>query len=600
MPEPSRIPQAWAADGDYNVIPATDAGTGLSSWEEGFPPETQTPITAGGVPPRRQDMNGALNAVSKELLWYQQGGLWTYNAQTNYEVGNEVLQNGSLYYCIRANGPGSTVKSPANDTAETYWKPIIFSNGRHPDPDHLLAPAVLQVLQAVYPIGSIYCSYGNTSPDVLFGFGTWAKIEGRFLLGANATYGLGSTGGAATVTLTVNQIPAHNHSASSASAGAHTHGITVNSAGAHTHTASSASNGAHTHTVSGTAAESGAHEHDVSGTAASAGAHTHTITVNSGGSHTHTASSASNGAHTHDITVAASGKHTHTASSASAGAHTHSITVNSGGSHTHTASSASAGTHTHTASSNQTGAHTHTRGTMNITASGFMGDAAGYSSGNYYEFARQATGALYYTGTQNYGSNGGIDKDNYLGYFDASRSWSGSTSSAGEHSHTITVNSAGSHSHDITVNNGGVHNHTATSASNGAHTHTITVTEGGEHTHSATSKSAGAHTHTITVNSGGSHTHGASSASNGAHTHTVSGTAVEAGKHTHTVGGTAASAGAHSHSITVNSNGAHVHTASSASAGAHTHGITVSNTGGSQSHNNLPPYMAVNIWRRTA
>ena len=75
MPEPSKIPQAWAADGDYNIIPTTNPGTGLCSWPLGFPTETQTPIAAGGTPPRRQDMNGALNWLSRHLLWTQQGGL---------------------------------------------------------------------------------------------------------------------------------------------------------------------------------------------------------------------------------------------------------------------------------------------------------------------------------------------------------------------------------------------------------------------------------------------------------------------------------------------------------------------------------------------
>lgn len=493
MPEPSKIPAAWAWDGDINTIPATDPGNGLASWELGYPIETQTPIAAGGTPPRRQDMNGALNAITNAQLWYQQGGLWQYDAYTDYEVGNEVLQNGGLYYCIAANGPSGTVKSPSADTSETYWKPIIYSNGRHPDPDHLLAPAVLQVLQAVYPIGSIYCSYGNTSPAVLFGFGSWTKIEGRFLLGANSTYGLGSTGGAATVTLTVSQIPAHNHGASSASAGAHTHTVTVNEAGLHAHTASSNSTGAHTHT----------------------------------------------------ITVASGGTHNHTATTASAGAHTHTIAVNNGGEHAHTASSASAGAHTHTASSNQTGAHTHTRGTMEISGSFIAHDLTDNNT------APTTTGAItaFHPGNYRDAQNGNLEYGGGWGFnFLASRAWTGSTSSAGAHSHTITVNSAGSHSHDITVNKGGIHNHTASSASNGAHTHTVTVANGGAHTHTASS----------------------------------------------------ASAGNHSHTITVNDNGKHVHTASSASAGAHTHGITVSNTGGGQSHNNMPPYMAVNIWRRTA
>jgi len=355
MPEPSKIPQAWAADGDYNVIPTADPGTGLCSWPLGFPTETQTPIAAGGTPPRRQDMNGALNWLSQHLLWAQQGGLWQYDALENYEVGNVVLQNNSLYYCIRANGPASTVRSPANDSAGTYWRALIYSTGKHPDPDHLANPAVLQVLQAVYPVGSIYCSYGNTSPATLFGFGQWTKIEGRFLLGANSTYSLGSTGGEATVALKVAQLPAHSHSASSASAGAHMHTITVNSGGAHTHSASSASAGEHTHTrgtmeITGkilsiddeylTFADSiqntGAlYLSDKSSSSIGYAGHAQGGGYNSlnlQASRSWSGATSLNGAHIHSITVNSGGAHTHGASSASAGAHTHSITVSNTGS----------------------------------------------------------------------------------------------------------------------------------------------------------------------------------------------------------------------------------------------------------------------------
>lgn len=61
-----------------------------------------------------------------------------------------------------------------------------------------------------YPVGSIYMSVNSTSPASLFG-GTWEQLKDRFLLGAGSTYSNGVTGGAATVTLTLNQIPAHTH-----------------------------------------------------------------------------------------------------------------------------------------------------------------------------------------------------------------------------------------------------------------------------------------------------------------------------------------------------------------------------------------------------
>ena len=62
----------------------------------------------------------------------------------------------------------------------------------------------------VYPVGSIYISYGHTSPATLFG-GTWERISNRFLWGCDSTDTIGATGGESTVTLTIDQIPSHSH-----------------------------------------------------------------------------------------------------------------------------------------------------------------------------------------------------------------------------------------------------------------------------------------------------------------------------------------------------------------------------------------------------
>lgn len=182
----------------------------------------------------------------------------------------------------------------------------------------------------------------------------------------------------------------------------------------------------------------------------------------------------------------------------------------------------------------------------------------------------------------------------------------------------------------------------------GSKTNTLAIANLPAHTHTFTGNatgSAGNHSHTVTVNSGGGHTHTASSNSTGAHTHSISGTAASdgahahnqhkdtwmndsasydgrvpaagtffagagsknyatasAGAHTHTVSGTAASAGAHSHTITVNSGGSHSHTASSDSTGAHTHTVsgTNANTGSGTAFNTMDPYITVYMWKRTA
>ena len=67
-----------------------------------------------------------------------------------------------------------------------------------------------QMLTTVYPIGAVYISTASTSPASLFG-GTWEQLKDRFLLGAGSKYAAGSTGGAATVTLTIDQMPEHRH-----------------------------------------------------------------------------------------------------------------------------------------------------------------------------------------------------------------------------------------------------------------------------------------------------------------------------------------------------------------------------------------------------
>lgn len=68
----------------------------------------------------------------------------------------------------------------------------------------------VDLLNFIYPVGSIYMSVGTTSPAVLFG-GTWEQIEGKFLLASSSNHALGTTGGEETHTLTTNEIPSHNH-----------------------------------------------------------------------------------------------------------------------------------------------------------------------------------------------------------------------------------------------------------------------------------------------------------------------------------------------------------------------------------------------------
>lgn len=66
--------------------------------------------------------------------------------------------------------------------------------------------------KTIYPVGSIYISTSTTfNPNTVWG-GTWEQTaSGRCLIGANSTYPLGSTGGEAEHTLTIDEMPSHRH-----------------------------------------------------------------------------------------------------------------------------------------------------------------------------------------------------------------------------------------------------------------------------------------------------------------------------------------------------------------------------------------------------
>lgn len=95
----------------------------------------------------------------------------------------------------------------------------------------------------------------------------------------------------------------------------------------------------------------------------------------------------------------------------------------------------------HNHSCGTAGNHSHTRGSMNITG-GFSGVGAKYAG-----VPNTVSGAFYVANTstnptQGVKINNDGDRDDYFG-FDASKSWTGSTSTNGNHAHTIGYTGSG-------------------------------------------------------------------------------------------------------------------------------------------------------------
>ena len=67
------------------------------------------------------------------------------------------------------------------------------------------------LVDLIYPIGSIYWTENaSINPNTTFG-GTWKQIKDRFILAAGDTYTNGEVGGEAEHTLTEDEMPKHNH-----------------------------------------------------------------------------------------------------------------------------------------------------------------------------------------------------------------------------------------------------------------------------------------------------------------------------------------------------------------------------------------------------
>ncbi|EAX79859.1 hypothetical protein TVAG_428130 [Trichomonas vaginalis G3] len=77
-----------------------------------------------------------------------------------------------------------------------------------------------EILQTLYPIGSIYTSMNSTNPASVLGFGTWQQIVDKFLYCANFSK---QTGGSKKITEA--NLPPHTHTGTTNFSGDHSHSL---------------------------------------------------------------------------------------------------------------------------------------------------------------------------------------------------------------------------------------------------------------------------------------------------------------------------------------------------------------------------------------
>lgn len=83
-----------------------------------------------------------------------------------------------------------------------------------PTPYYRATPVISRsILDAFYPVGYILLLYSHADPNTMYPGTTWVRIENAFLWAVDSSGQIGLTGGEKTVTLTVDQIPSHDHGA---------------------------------------------------------------------------------------------------------------------------------------------------------------------------------------------------------------------------------------------------------------------------------------------------------------------------------------------------------------------------------------------------
>ena len=118
---PAQIVLPWA-NGDAtktNPIPVPSQQgitPGAASWTDGFPPLCATPVSSGGLPPTKADMNGGLYQMSAIDVWACAGGGFPYSSAFSTAIGGYPK--------------GARVLNAAGDG---YWISTVDNNTTDPD-----------------------------------------------------------------------------------------------------------------------------------------------------------------------------------------------------------------------------------------------------------------------------------------------------------------------------------------------------------------------------------------------------------------------------------------------------------------------------------
>lgn len=106
---------------------SSDTSTETLTWNDIFTKLTSTSITDGGLPPTREEFNALIKTLSDNIYYLQQGGVYEWSGDNQYQPGDIVRYSNTTYLCVKA--PTVTSNTPNPSDATNYWSPLATDSG---------------------------------------------------------------------------------------------------------------------------------------------------------------------------------------------------------------------------------------------------------------------------------------------------------------------------------------------------------------------------------------------------------------------------------------------------------------------------------------
>ena len=182
-------------DGHYHLA------LGLPKGDTGATPQISVQVQTGAA---GSEASVSVTGTAEEPVIHLTIPRGDVGSIENLTINGKPVESGTI--TLTAADLGAASAESVNQLKDDK----LDKTGTAADSSKLGGKTLAEIMLTLYPVGAVYISANSTSPASLFG-GTWESIGGRFLLGADATYEAGSTGGEKDHTLTLNEIPSHNH-----------------------------------------------------------------------------------------------------------------------------------------------------------------------------------------------------------------------------------------------------------------------------------------------------------------------------------------------------------------------------------------------------